>query len=233
MLDFRGLWQRARSPEKGFRALAANPPNMSRSLARLMLLRSPIAFVEAWLMYWGFQGLYRNFSNVNGPLWRFVLPQLPPELGVEDIRYFLQGLPALPTLAHVLPWLLPAAPLYVLSLWLHDAVWDHGCLWLLGGLKRKRGFRVTLLADSEALQVGSLGAALGLLSSLPTLGWVLALPLGILGAYFWILRGFALAAFHDCATWKGVVATLLHILIAACFGLAVLLAFAFLLRGVF
>ena len=62
---------------------------------------------------------------------------------------------------------------------------------------------------------------------------MLAPPLGLLGAYFWILRGFALAAFHDCPLWKGIVATLLHILIAACFGLAMLLAFAYLLRGLF
>jgi len=38
----------------------------------------------------------------------------------------------------------------------------------------------------------------------------LLLPLGI---YFWIIRGYALAAWHGCPPWKGVVATLLHVVL--------------------
>lgn len=38
---------------------------------------------------------------------------------------------------------------------------------------------------------------------LPRMGCLFSLPLGFLGAYFWILRGFALAAFHRCPIWKG------------------------------
>jgi hypothetical protein len=232
MIDLRVLGRRAIAPEQEFRILAGEAPRMGPSVARLLLLRSPLAFLEMVLMYWGFLRLYRNVANLDGPLWNLVLQRMPSDLNPEDIRYFLKDLPTLPTLGRVLPWLLLAAPLYVLSLWLHDAVWDHGCLWMLGGLKTKRGFRMSLLADSEALQVGAFGAALGLLTSLPTVGWVLSFPVGIVGAYFWILRGFALAAFHGCPTWKGVVATVLHVLLAACMGLGMVLLFALLLRGI-
>jgi hypothetical protein len=33
--------------------------------------------------------------------------------------------------------------------------------------------------------------------------------------YVWVLRGFALAAWHGCPIWKGVLATLLHGLLMA------------------
>ena len=229
MIDFRRLWFRAISPEKGFQQLALESPRMAPSLGRLLTLRGPVAFAEALLMYWGFLGMYRAFAGMDGPLWNLVLHSLPPDLSVEDIHSFLQELPPLPGLDRVWPWLLAAAPLYVLSLWIHDAVWDHGCLWMLGGLREKRGFRMTLIAESEALQVGVFGAILGLLTSLPGIGWMLSLPIGLVGVYFWILRGFSLAAFHGCAVWKGVVATLLHVFFAACCVSATLLLFFLLL----
>ena len=216
MIDFLDLWYRAVSPVKGFQRLAAEGPRTAPSLGRLLTLRAPVAFAEAALMYWGFLGMYRTFTGMEGPLWNLALHLLPPELSAEDVRYFLREFPSLPPLGHVWPWLLVVAPLYVLSIWIHDAIWDHGCLWMLGGLKEKRGFRTTLIAESEALQVGVFGAVLGLLTSLPGIGWVLSLPIGLVSVYFWVFRGFALAAFHGCAIWKGVVATLFHAFLALC-----------------
>jgi hypothetical protein len=210
------LWNRALSPDKGFHLLAEEEVRLMPSLGWLMALRVPVAFLELLLTYWGFGRMYQAILSVKGPVWDVVLPQLSLGMNAEDVRYLLQDLPPMPPLAHMLPWVLLAAPLYVISLWLHDAVWDHGCLWMLGGLKAKRGFNMTLIAEAEALQVGVFGAILALLTGLPGVGWVLTLPIGLAGAYFWILRGFALAAFHRCATWKGVLATVIHAALAAC-----------------
>lgn len=217
MIDLAGLWRRTLAPERGFRELAAVPPRLGPSLVRMLLLRSPVTLAEGLLAYAGMLHLYREVVNLESPLWRMILPVLPPELSVTDFRYMLDQAPVLPSLARVFPWLLVVAPLFVLSLWLHDAFWDHGCLWMLRGLKRTHRFSTTLLAESEALQVGVFGALVGLLTSLPGVGWLLYLPVGLVGAYFWILRGVALAVFHGCAVWKGIVATLLHALLVACF----------------
>ncbi|HQR47505.1 MAG TPA: putative ABC exporter domain-containing protein, partial [Thermoanaerobaculia bacterium] len=43
-------------------------------------------------------------------------------------------LPALPGLPQVWPWLLLAAPVLMAGAWLHHAVWDHTCLWMLKGV---------------------------------------------------------------------------------------------------
>ncbi len=217
MMGLKDLWRRALAPERGFRELAATPPRLGPSLLRLLLLRSPVSLVEGLLAYMGILRLYRDLVNVESPLWQGILPFLPPELMLDDIRYLLDEAPVLPSVLQVLPWLVLGAPLFVLSLWLHDAFWDHGCLWMLRGVKRTHGFGTTLVAESEALQVGVFGALVGLLTSLPGVGWLLYLPVGAVGAYFWILRGVALAAFHGCPAWKGIAATLLHILLVACF----------------
>ena len=217
MIDVAGLWRRALSPERGFRELASEPPRLGASLVRLLLLRSPVALAEGLLAYWGLLRLYQGVVNLESPLWGMILPHLPPDLAVEELRYLLDEAPAFPALARVFPWLLLGAPVFVLSLWIHDAVWDHGCLWMLRGVKRTQGFGTTLLAESEALQVGVFGALVGLLTSLPGVGWLFYLPVGAVGAYFWILRGVALAAFHGCPGWKGIVATILHAVLVACF----------------
>ncbi len=188
---------------------------MGPSLARMLILRSPLAVAEGLLAFRAFSLLYESVSSMEGPIWETIFRQIP-DLDPETLRLNMQGLPQLPAVSHVLPWMLLGAPIYVLSLWLHDAVWDHGCLWMVGGLQLKRGFRTSLLADSEALQVSVIGAALGLLNYLPRIGWLLAFPVGAVSMYFWILRGFALAAFHDCPAWKGVLATILHVIVAAC-----------------
>ena len=51
MVDWAGLWWRARSPERGFHTLALAPPRRGPSLVRLLLLRAPVAFVEGLLTY--------------------------------------------------------------------------------------------------------------------------------------------------------------------------------------
>jgi len=232
MHDLRALWRRALAPEEEFRSLAGNEPRPLASFGGLMALRAPVAFVELLLTYFGFRRMYQSIAAVKGTLWDLVLWRLSGDVTAEDIRALMQDLPPVPALERVLPWLLLAAPLYVISVWFHDAMWDHGCLWMLGGLKERRGFRTTLVAESEALQVGVFGAALALLSNLPRIGWILALPLGFVGAYFWVLRGFALAAFHRCPVWKGIVATVLHVVLAACFVLGFLaLLFVLLAQG--
>jgi hypothetical protein len=38
-----------------------------------------------------------------------------------------------------------------------------------------------------------------------------------LTAWLWLLRGWALAAHHGCPPWKGVVATLLHLVLFGLF----------------
>jgi hypothetical protein len=129
-----------------------------------------------------------------------------------DLRAALQSLPPLPGLARALPWLVPLAPLAVLGLWLHDAAWDHLGLWLLRGTRRQEPLRATLAAEAEALKVGVLGALAGLAAQLPGSGAAAALLALAAGAWCWILRGYALAAWHGCPPWKGVLATLLHAL---------------------
>lgn len=228
----RDLWCCVLSPERGFGLLAERGIRLGPSLGGLLLLRGSVAFVEFVLAYMGAGRLYRGFLGMQGPVWDVLLRSLSPMTGMDEIRSLLLGLPPMPSLGRVWPWLLLAAPLYVASLWLHDAVWDHGFLWLLGGLKGRRGFGATLVAEAEALQVGVFGAIPALLAGLPRVGWLFSLPLGLLGAYFWILRGFALAAFHRCPVWKGIAATLLHAALVACFAFGtMLLLFLLLAQG--
>jgi hypothetical protein len=155
---------------------------------------------------------------MEGPLWDLVRAQLPGQVNPADLQAALAGLPALPGWGRVLPWLVLLAPLGVLSVWLHDAVWDHLALWALRGLSGRKSLRVTLEADAEALKVGVVGALAGLLKYVPGAGFALGVALLPAAVYFWVLRGYALAAWHGCPVWKGVVATLLH---AALMGLMV------------
>lgn len=232
MIRFRLLWNLAVSPERGFRLLAERDIRVAPSLGRLMLLRGPVAFAEMLLAYAGAGRLCREVTRMQGPAWDGVLQVLSPLVGAEEVRHVLEGFPSMPPLARVWPWLLAAAPLYVVNLWIHDAVWDHTFLWMLGGTRARRGFGTTLVAESEALQVGVLGAVPALLAGLPWVGWLLSLPLGLAGMYFWILRGFSLAAFHDCPAWKGIAATLLHAALLACFAVGATLFFVALLARV-
>ena len=219
MPDLRVLWACIWRPKQGFESLAAGEPALLPSLGRLMLLRTPVAYL-AWILgVLSFVQSYAALKNLDGEAWRLALPlltQANPDLDLQVLRAFLAQLPALPRIPTLLAWGLVVAPVGVLGVWLHDAAWDHGCLWMLGGLKSRKGFRRTLVAESEALSVGVFGALAALLGQLPVLGWALGLPLMAVGAWFWVLRGWSLAAFHGIPPWKGVAATLLHILLAGC-----------------
>ena len=217
MENLAALWHRSIRPEKGFRARAAQQPTLTEAVKGLLWVRTLPAFLALLLGYVGFQQMYGRITRMEGPLFDYLWANLPDTANPADLRASFQNLPALPSLGHVLPWLVLLAPLGILSMWFHDAAWDHLSLWLLRGLKARKCFRLTLVADAEALKVGTLGALLGLLGDLPILGClgsVLLLPVGI---YFWVLRGFALAAWHGCPAWKGVLATLVHALLMAVF----------------
>jgi hypothetical protein len=223
MGELRAQWACIRTPGTGFQYLASRNSGLIDALSRMLLWRVPLTLAEGILACWSLGGVYRAISNPGSPLWQTIARSLPPEMEWGDIHAMLRELPPFPELSKILPWLALLAPFYLLSLWLHDAVWDHGCLWLLKGVGRTRGFRTTLVAEAEALTVGSLGALAGLLVYLPKLGMWFTVPIGCLGIFFWILRGYALAAFHGCPIWKGVLATLLHAVLLVCGTLALLL----------
>ena len=207
------LWQRALAPDRGFRDRAGQRPRLMEALRGLLLARTLPALAGLILGYASFAATYGRVARMEGPVWDRVLARLPDPVDPQQLKAALAHLPALPGWSRVLPWLALAAPIGVLSLWLHDAAWDHLSLWLLRGLGGRRGFRTTLVADAEALKVGTFGTLAGLLKYLPGLGLPLAVLLLPVAVYFWVLRGFALAAWHGCPLWKGVLATLLHGLI--------------------
>lgn len=217
-------------PLQGFRDRATLAPPPGRAFLRFLALRLPLSLAEV-LLLWnlvrrGWLELLRPESRV----WEWVLTQAPT-LSRADLALALQSWPRPPDPGTVLPWLLGLAVLGLLGLWTHHVVWDHGCLKLLGGTRTPAAWRRTLQAESEALSVGSLGAAVGLLGYLPGFGCLLSPLVTAAGIWFWVLRGFALAAFHGCETWRGVLATLLHALLASLFyGLLVLVLALSLLR---
>lgn len=219
MIDAAGLWRRTRHPREGFLELAAAPPALGPSILRMLALRVPVAYLAWAIAVIKFTLTYTAFKAMDGFVWKLLLPrlnELSPDLRVEELSALLDQLPQLPSLGTLLAWGLLVAPLGILSLWLHDAVWDHGCLWLLGALRGRKVFRTTLVAEAEAFSVGVLGALAALLGDIPVLGLLLGLPLMLVGLYFWVLRGFSLAAFHGLPLWKGIGATLLHIVLAGC-----------------
>ncbi len=218
------LWERARHPEKAFRDRAAEAPPLVESLKGLLAWRAPVAFLGMVIGYLEFGDLYARLVNPDGAFWTGILQAVPLDLDPRELRSALAELPPLPGLHGLLPWMVLLAPLAVLSIWVHDATFDHIALWMLGGLKSRKGFRASLSADAEALQVGVLGAAAGLLGSVPGVGWILAILLLPVAAYFWVLRGWALAAWHGCPVWKGVLATILHVVLVGVTAILLLVA---------
>lgn len=220
-MDFAAPFRLALKPLPGFRSeLEANLP-AGRAFLRMLLWRTVLGWVDGALSVWGFAAGYAAFRVMEGPIWAHVLDalaRLNGEIQPEDIRQMLAQLPVLPPLPRLLLWMLPMVPLGVASAWLHNVIWDHGCLWLLRGVERDKGWRTTMGAESAAMWAGSAGVALGLLGHAPVVGFLMGPVLGALGIYFWILRGVALATFHGCPVWKGVLATLLHVALALCCG---------------
>ncbi len=188
------------------------PPTLGRAVGGMALVWMPLAaFNAVWLVRLGL----RSYMAVRQGA---VLPEWLGTLGLDpgDLSDLIATLPPAPPFGRLLPWVLLLVPLVVLGTWLHHAVWDHAALWLLGGMKHHRGFRTSLLAEAEALRIAAVGTLVGLLGYLPLVGGALALPLLLLDAYLWLFRGFALAARHGCEPWRGIAATVLHVVLLGC-----------------
>ncbi len=206
----RPLW----APGEGFRDLAVDAPGLKRSLGWMLAAALPWKVAAAWFGLRAGLAEYAAFRDGSGPAWQGVYRAIP-DLSREDIRQAFAAWPAAPGWDHVAPWVPLIAVASLFSLWLHDGVWDHAALWLLRGLKADKAGRVkaTLAAEAQAQAVAWIGAALGLLAFLPGIGDGMGLALLPLTAWLWLIRGWALAAHHGCPTWKGVSATLLHLVL--------------------
>lgn len=214
---FRRFVRCALHPVQGFQERAAEFPRLGVSFGWMLLLRGSISLVGSLLTLHAIYRDYPAFKNLHSPMWQQILQLVPTDINAQDIRALVLSLPDLPPWGSLWPWMLVLAPVGIAGAWLHNAVWDHMCLWLLGGVKRSGSWRTTFIAESEAMQVGVLDAVLAQLGFIPIAGPLLT-PLFLLsGTYFWIMRGIALAVFHHAPVWKGVVATLLHILLATIF----------------
>jgi len=202
-------------------AFEGAPPPLGRALVRMLAVWTPLALASAAMTLWRALAAYGELRRGGPSDWLERLPGADPEV----LREMFRTLPAPPAFGQIWPWLLLIVPVGVLGTWFHHAVWDHTGLWLLGGLKKRRGFRTSLAAEAEALRIAALGTLAGLLGFVPILGAVLALPLWLLDGYLWLFRGFALAARHGCEPWRGVAATVVHaILLGTCaLGLAAMM----------
>lgn len=217
------LWHCALHPVQGFRERAAMARPPREAFWGFLAWRVPIAAVEATLAWQVLLRIWAMALDPAGMLWTQILP-LVPDFTTADLTLMLAPLPRPPSFHAYLPLVLLLGVLGPPSVWLHHVAWDHASLRLLRGTKA-RSLALTAQAESEALTVGALGAALGLLAYLPGLGCALNLVLMPLGIWFWVLRGYALAAYHQCPLWKGITATLLHVVLVLIFyGLVLLLA---------
>lgn len=216
-------------PIAGFRERAEGSPPPGRAFLNFLAWRLPLSLAETLLVWSLLRRSWMELLNPEARIWDLVLKQ-GQGLSREDLIPLLLTWPRPPAFERALPWLILASLLGLLGLWTHHVVWDHGCLRLLRGVKGPGGWRRTMQAESEALTVGALGAAAGLLAYVPGLGCLLSPLVGGLSLWCWVLRGFALAAFHGCESWRGVAATLLHAILATLFyGVLVLILVAALL----
>lgn len=207
-------------------AFGGAPPTLGRAVRDMALIWMPLALVNAGWTAWRAFRAYEGLRAAGPPPWLTGWLRADP----ADLLVAWRSLPPAPAFGRWAPWLLVVVPLGVLGTWLHHAVWDHTGLWLLGGLKQRRGFRTSLLAEAQALRIAAVGTLLGLLGLLPYLGAVLALPLLLLDAYLWLFRGFALAARHGCEPWRGLAATVVHAALLGVCALGLLAWMVFMLR---
>ena len=212
-------WRMAISPVKTFTDIAAHPPRPLKALAWMLLFRAPLLWASTALAYsWAAQ-IQQIFKEPQ-PMLFDAVDLLTGR--AEEVFFELGSLPNLPPLGDLWLWMGIFALLWLIGLWMHNAVWDHLGLWILRGARPKPSFRFSAAAIAEAMGAASLASILRLIAMLPVLG-LFALPLiGAAGAYFWVLRGTALSIFHDSPIWKGIVAILLHLLLAGLFYLALL-----------
>lgn len=227
MLAPRRLWDLALRPQ-GFAACAETPSGYGPALLGMLAWRVPFGILSGVATLIAARQALESVKRLEGP-WAQALVMAVPEVAPEDLRTLLADLPPLNLSLQVWGWMLILVPLGLIGAWLHHSVWDHGCLWLLRGLRKEHPWAATLEAEALALQVGAVGALLGLLSFLPGLGMLLWPLVLLVELWFWGLRGAALAAFHGCSVWKGVAATLLHgalVVMVGCGLLTFLLAVA-------
>ena len=208
-------------------AFVEPPPTLGRALVRMLAVWVPLSLAHTGLTVWRALESYDQLRRNAPPAW------LEQALGADPdvLRELLRSLPPPLAFDRIAPWLLVVVPLGVLGTWIHDAVWDHAGLWLVGGLKAKRGFRVTLVAEAEALRITALGTLVGLLGFLPVLGGWLTLPLMLLDGYLWLFRGFALGARHGCGAGRGVAATVVHAALLGVCALGLLMLLLVMVRG--
>lgn len=228
---FRRLLRPLWAPREGFRDLALDAPGLKRSLGWMLAAALPWKVAATWFGLKSGLAEYAAFRDGTGAVWQEVYRALP-DLSRDDIRQAFAVWPAAPGWEQVAPWVPLIAVVGLFSLWLHHGVWDHAALWLLRGLKADKAGRVkaTLAAEAQAQAVAWIGAALGLLAFLPRIGDWVGLALFPLTAWLWVIRGWALAAHHGCPPWKGVVATLLHLVLFGFF-LVVLILIPLMLLG--
>jgi hypothetical protein len=224
-LPLAGSYRALLRPVRAFEGAA---PPLGRAVLDMSLAWMPLAFLNAVITLWR---AVRTYEAIRGGTFA---PELFARLGAnpEGLHDLAATLPPPPAFVRLWPWLLLIVPVGVLGTWLHHAVWDHMGLWMMGGLKQKRGFRTSLLGEAQALRIAVLGTLLGLAGFIPILGIVLALPLLLLDAYLWLFRGFALAARHGCEPWRGVAATVVHAVLLGCCTAGFLAMLLILLRGV-
>jgi len=215
-----------RHPVKAF---SESPPTLGRATWDMARIWMPLALIHALGSAWR---VLAAFQDLRAGVLPLGLLDMVGMVGVNpgDVQDALAALPPPPPFGQVWPWLMILVPLSVLGTWLHHAVWDHTGLWLLGGLKTRRGFRTSLLAEAEALRWAALGTLAGFLAWVPVLGTILALPLLLLDAYLWCFRGVALAARHGCEPWRGVAATVVHAVLFGCFALLLIVLMLFMVR---